>query len=151
MKVRKKFSPSEATKVAADIAAGLDYAFQRGISHRDLKLTNVLLSSRGQAKLVDFGLAGADEKLADESITGETLETREPSTTRGSNAPPVPARTMPAATSTSSAASIITCCRACRRCRKRVIASSGCRNQGSRASCRSTRPVPAFRASWPRW
>ncbi len=76
MKVRKKFSPSEATKVAADIAAGLDYAFQRGISHRDLKLTNVLLSSRGQAKLVDFGLAGADEKLADESITGETLNAR---------------------------------------------------------------------------
>ncbi|HEY4310115.1 MAG TPA: protein kinase [Pirellulales bacterium] len=76
MKVRKKFSAVEATKVAADVAAGLDYAFQRGISHRDLKLTNVLLSSRGQGKLVDFGLAGADEKLADESITGETLNAR---------------------------------------------------------------------------
>ena len=34
----------------------------------------MLLSSRGQAKLVDFGLAGADEKIADESITGETLK-----------------------------------------------------------------------------
>ncbi len=76
MKVRKKFSPIEATKVAVDIAAGLDYAFQRGISHRDLKLTNVLLSSRGQAKLVDFGLAGADEKIADESIAGEGMNTR---------------------------------------------------------------------------
>lgn len=76
MKVRKKFSPSEATKIAIDIAAGLDYAYQRGISHRDLKLTNVLLSSRGQAKLVDFGLAGADEKIADESIAGEGLNAR---------------------------------------------------------------------------
>ncbi|HEY1602514.1 MAG TPA: serine/threonine-protein kinase [Pirellulales bacterium] len=76
MKVRKKFSPTEATKIATDIAAGLDYAYQRGISHRDLKLTNVLLSSRGQAKLVDFGLAGADERIADESITAETLNAR---------------------------------------------------------------------------
>jgi serine/threonine protein kinase len=76
MKVRKKFSAVEATKIAIDIAAGLDYAYQRGISHRDLKLTNILLSSRGQAKLVDFGLAGADEKLADESITGEALNAR---------------------------------------------------------------------------
>jgi serine/threonine protein kinase len=76
IKVRKKLTPAEATKFAMDIAAGLDYAFQRGISHRDLKLTNVLFSSRGQAKLVDFGLAGADEKLADESFTGEGLNTR---------------------------------------------------------------------------
>ena len=74
--MRKKFSAVEATKIAIDIAAGLDYAYQRGISHRDLKLTNILLSSRGQAKLVDFGLAGADEKLADESITAETLNAR---------------------------------------------------------------------------
>ncbi len=76
MKVRKKFSPAEASKIAADISAGLDYSHQRGISHRDLKLTNVLLSSRGQAKLVDFGLAGADEKVADESFGGEGLSTR---------------------------------------------------------------------------
>ena len=76
MKVRKKFSAIEATKIAMDIAAGLDYAFQRGISHRDLKLTNILLSSRGQAKLVDFGLAGADENLADESFTGDNMNTR---------------------------------------------------------------------------
>jgi len=76
VKVRRKFSPAEATKIAIDIAAGLDYAYQRGISHRDLKLTNVLLSSRGQAKLVDFGLAGADEKLADESLGGEGINAR---------------------------------------------------------------------------
>ncbi len=76
MNMRKKLSPIEATKFACDIAAGLDYAFQRGISHRDLKLTNVLFSSRGQAKLVDFGLAGADEKLADETIANESVNVR---------------------------------------------------------------------------
>src|SRR5207249_227713 len=35
------------------------YAFSRGMTHRDMKLTNVLISSQGTAKLVDFGLAGA--------------------------------------------------------------------------------------------
>jgi serine/threonine protein kinase len=43
---------------------GLQYALSMGVTHRDLKLTNVLMSSQGIAKLVDFGLAG------DEGISG---------------------------------------------------------------------------------
>lgn len=65
LKVRKKIDPIEATKLVIDVASGLAYAFGRGVSHRDLKLTNVLVSSRGQAKLVDFGLAGVDESVDD--------------------------------------------------------------------------------------
>ena len=68
MKVRKKLSPEEATRIAIDIAAGLDYAFGRGISHRDLKMSNILISSTGVAKLLDFGLAGADANLSDEAL-----------------------------------------------------------------------------------
>lgn len=61
LKIRKKIEPIEATKLMIDIANGLNYAHQRGVGHRDLKLTNVLVSSRGQARLVDFGLAGGNE------------------------------------------------------------------------------------------
>ena len=60
IKIRKKFDPAQAARLVVDIAAGLSYAFERGICHRDLKMSNVLVSSPGQAMLVDFGLAGAD-------------------------------------------------------------------------------------------
>jgi serine/threonine protein kinase len=60
-KVRGKFAPLDATKIAADMMAGLNYAFQQGITHRDLKMSNVILSSDGEAKLLDFGLAGNEE------------------------------------------------------------------------------------------
>src|SRR5262245_1918217 len=56
--IRKKLEPAEALKIIDDAAAGLAYAYSRGITHRDMKLTNVLISSTGTAKVVDFGLAG---------------------------------------------------------------------------------------------
>lgn len=68
LKIRQQFEPLEATKLALDICRGLDYAFQRGISHRDLKSSNVLVSSLGQAKLVDFGLAGADPTASEAEL-----------------------------------------------------------------------------------
>src|SRR4029078_6790246 len=59
-KVRGKFEPMDATKITMDALAGLHYAFQKGITHRDLKMSNVILSSEGEAKLLDFGLAGLE-------------------------------------------------------------------------------------------
>ena len=72
MKIRKRFSPQEAMKILQDCVEGLTFAYGKGYTHRDIKLTNILISGAGQAKLVDFGLAqyfqadGRDE--ADERV-----------------------------------------------------------------------------------
>lgn len=77
VRVRKKLSVDEAMKFTLDIASGLAYAAERGIRHRDLKLSNVLMSSTGRAQLVDFGLAavtgGIDDDVAD-SVNPRTID-----------------------------------------------------------------------------
>lgn len=71
LRIRKKIEPAEAVKLMIDITSGMHYAYERGVTHRDLKLTNVLVSSRGQAKLVDFGLAAADDRINDGALADQ--------------------------------------------------------------------------------
>ena len=75
--IHRKLDLKIALNLARDLAAGLDYAFKLGISHRDMKLSNVLLSTKGKARLVDFGLAamtGSDEDFSPRSIDYAGLE-----------------------------------------------------------------------------
>jgi len=77
-------------RLAAQLARGLDALHARGVIHRDVKPSNVLLDASGTAALTDFGLArGADStQLTAEGQVVGTLHYLAPELIEGAGAAP---------------------------------------------------------------
>lgn len=54
---KKQLSIRESLQIIRQVAQALDFAHQRGLMHRDIKPTNIMIDDSGRVKVMDFGLA----------------------------------------------------------------------------------------------
>jgi serine/threonine protein kinase len=69
----KKIPLEQALQLAVEVAEALDYAHSQGVTHRDVKPGNILITQDGHAKIADFGIAKLN--LAHFTLPGKVLGT----------------------------------------------------------------------------
>jgi len=71
-------------KLFRTVCAAVGYAHAKGVLHRDLKMSNILVDTAGTVKLIDFGLSTVAERLDDsQDPGGMTLTCASPEQIRG--------------------------------------------------------------------
>ena len=56
-KVNKRLSEKEAFKIFKQVLSGIEYCHKLNVTHRDIKMENILLDENQNAKLIDFGFS----------------------------------------------------------------------------------------------
>jgi len=74
---RRKIPVAESVRYILQVATGLEHAATRGVVHRDVKPSNIIITPNGRAKVVDMGLARNMERQNERDLTqsGVTLGT----------------------------------------------------------------------------
>src|SRR3954453_677226 len=82
-----KMSIARKVDLAIDICEGLEYAHAHGVVHRDVKPANVFITTTGQVKILDFGLARLiTSQLTNSNMLMGTLNYMAPEQVRGERA-----------------------------------------------------------------
>ncbi|KAM3345028.1 CBL-interacting serine/threonine-protein kinase 1 [Capsicum galapagoense] len=67
-----KLSEAQGRKLFQQLVDGVCYCHDKGVSHRDLKLENVLIDSKGNIKITDFGLSALPQHFRDDGLLHTT-------------------------------------------------------------------------------
>ncbi len=69
LKERGRLGPRDTARLGIQVCAGLQYAHDQGIVHRDIKTANLFLTRERKLKIMDFGLAKILEAVRDSAAT----------------------------------------------------------------------------------
>src|SRR5665811_2583488 len=71
----RTLSPAKSAQVCAQVASALSYAHRQGVVHRDVKPGNILLTTDGEVKVTDFGIAQAISTEDNLTVAGSVMGT----------------------------------------------------------------------------